>query len=51
MATLGHVAVGVVAARWRASRPRARPLAVAMLGLAALRPVMEGARGRNGAVL
>src|SRR5678816_2205682 len=36
MATLGHVAVGVVAARWRASRPGARPLGVAMLGLAAL---------------
>ena len=36
MATLGHVAVGVVAARWRASRPGALPLGVAMLGLAAL---------------
>jgi inner membrane protein len=36
MATLGHVAVGVVAGRWRASRPGARPLAGAMLGLAAL---------------
>jgi inner membrane protein len=35
MATLGHVAVGVVAARWRC-RGRARPLAVAMLGLSAL---------------
>lgn len=36
MATLGHVAVGVVAARWRASRPGALPLGVAMLGLSAL---------------
>jgi inner membrane protein len=36
MATLGHVAVGVVAARWRASRPAAPPLAFSMLGLSAL---------------
>lgn len=36
MATLGHVAVGVVAARWRASRPEAPPLAASMLGLSAL---------------
>src|SRR5215813_9074732 len=36
MATLGHVAVGVVAARWRASRPGAPPLALSMLGLSAL---------------
>ncbi len=36
MATLGHVAVGVVAARWRASRPGALPLGVAMVGLSAL---------------
>jgi inner membrane protein len=36
MATLGHVAVGVVAARWRASRPGPWPLAASMLGLAAL---------------
>ena len=36
MATLGHVAVGVVAARWRASRPGAPPLPLSMLGLSAL---------------
>ena len=36
MATLGHVAVGVVAARWRDSRPEAPPLALSMLGLSAL---------------
>jgi inner membrane protein len=36
MATLGHVAVGVVAARWRASRPEAPPLGLSMLGLSAL---------------
>jgi len=36
MATLGHVAVGVVAARWRDSRPGAPPLALSMLGLSAL---------------
>jgi len=36
MATLGHVAVGVVAARWRASQPGAPPLALSMLGLSAL---------------
>jgi inner membrane protein len=36
MATLGHVAVGVVAARWRASRPGAPPLALSMLALSAL---------------
>ena len=36
MATLGHVAVGVVAARWRAPRPGALPLAAAMLGLSVL---------------
>jgi inner membrane protein len=36
MATLGHVAVGVVAARWRASKPGAPPLGFSMLGLAAL---------------
>lgn len=36
MATLGHVAVGVVAARWRASRPGAPSLAFSMLGLSAL---------------
>ena len=36
MATLGHVAVGVVAARWRASRPGAQPLGLSMLGLSAL---------------
>jgi len=36
MATLGHVAVGVVAARWRASRPEVPPLAFSMLGLSAL---------------
>jgi inner membrane protein len=36
MATLGHVAVGVVAARWRASRPGAPPLALSRLGLSAL---------------
>ena len=36
MATLGHVAVGVVAARWRASQPGAPPLAFSMLGLSAL---------------
>jgi inner membrane protein len=36
MATLGHVAVGVVAARWRASRPGAPPLGLSMLGLSAL---------------
>ena len=36
MATLGHVAVGVVAARWRASRPGALPLVPSMLGLSAL---------------
>ena len=36
MATLGHVAVGVVAARWRASRPDAPPLAFSMLALSAL---------------
>ena len=36
MATLGHVAVGVVAARWRDSRPGAPPLALSMLFLSAL---------------
>lgn len=36
MATLGHVAVGVVAARWRASKPAAPPLALSMLALSAL---------------
>jgi len=36
MATLGHVAVGVVAARWRSSRPAAPGLALSMVGLAAL---------------
>jgi len=36
MATLGHVAVGVVAARWRASRPGAPPLGLSMLGLSLL---------------
>ena len=36
MATLGHVAMGVVAARWRQARPGARPLGVALLGLSAL---------------
>ena len=36
MATLGHVAVGVVAARWRTSRPEAPALALSMLGLSAL---------------
>ena len=36
MATLGHVAVGVVAARWRASRPGAPSLPLSMLGLSAL---------------
>ena len=36
MATLGHVAVGVVAARWRSSRPGAPPLATSMIGLVAL---------------
>src|SRR6476620_6505529 len=36
MATLGHVAVGVVAARWRDSRPGAPPIALSMLGLSAL---------------
>lgn len=36
MATLGHVAVGVVAARWRASRPGAPPLGLSMLALSAL---------------
>src|SRR5215470_2750999 len=36
MATLGHVAVGVVAARWRASRLGAPPLGLSMLGLSAL---------------
>jgi inner membrane protein len=36
MATLGHVAVGVVAARWRSSRPGAPRPATAMVGLAAL---------------
>ena len=36
MATLGHVAVGVVAARWRASRPGAPWLPLSMLGLSAL---------------
>jgi inner membrane protein len=36
MATLGHVAVGVVAARWRASRPGPPPLGLSMLGLSAL---------------
>ena len=36
MATLGHVAVGVVAARWRASRRGGLPLPVAMLALSAL---------------
>lgn len=36
MATLGHVAIGVVVARWRDSRPGAPPLALSMLGLSAL---------------
>ena len=36
MATLGHVAVGVVAARWRAARPGAPSLPLSMLGLSAL---------------
>jgi inner membrane protein len=36
MATLGHVALGVVAARWRDSRPRAPRLGLSMVGLAAL---------------
>ena len=36
MATLGHVAAGVVAARWRASRPGAPSLSLSMLGLSAL---------------
>ena len=36
MATLGHVAVGMVAARWRDSRPGAPSLALSMLGLSAL---------------
>lgn len=36
MATLGHVAVGVVAARWRASWAEAPPLAASMVGISAL---------------
>ena len=36
MATLGHVAIGVVAARWRNARPGARRLAFSMVGLSAL---------------
>jgi len=36
MATLGHVAVGVVAARWRATKPGAPPLGLSMLGLSVL---------------
>jgi len=36
MATLGHVAIGVVAARWRDSRPGAPSLALSMVGLSAL---------------
>jgi len=36
MATLGHVAVGVVAARWRASQRGAPPIALSMLGLSTL---------------
>lgn len=36
MATLGHLAIGVVAARWRNSRPGPPPLALSMVGLAAL---------------
>ncbi len=37
MATLGHVAVGVVVARWRESRPGAGPFAETALGLSASR--------------
>jgi inner membrane protein len=36
MATLGHVAAGVVAARWLDSRPGAPPVPLSMLGLSAL---------------
>ena len=36
MATLGHVAMGVVGARWRAERVATTPLVLSMFGLAAL---------------